>query len=102
MITLSKMELKKEIPAFVETIVKGRGELLRQKIGNTSDLTTIKHEQLKKAYDYALSINTSQAGWISFLTKWESVVRYLMIANKTKPSVEQKLFYIILEINKTR
>jgi hypothetical protein len=96
------MDLKKEIPAFVGTIVKGRGELLRQKIGNTSDLTTIKHEQLKKDYDYAMSINTSENGWVNFLRKNEATVRYLMICNKSKPSVEQRLFYIILEINKTR
>jgi len=96
------MDLKKEIPAFVGTIVKGRGELLRQKIGNTSDLTTIKHEQLKKDYDYAMSINTSENGWINFLRKNEATVRYLMICNNSKPSVEQRLFYIILEINKTR
>jgi len=96
------MELKKEIPAFVGTIVKGRGELLRQKIGNTSDLTTIKHEQLKKDYDYAMSINTSENGWINFLRKNEAAIRYLMICNKAKPNVEQRLFYIILEINKIR
>jgi hypothetical protein len=96
------MDLKKEIPAFVGTIVKGRGELLRQKIGNTSDLTTIKHEQLKKDYDYAMSINTSENGWINFLRKNEATIRYLMVCNKSKPSVEQRLFYIILEINKTR
>jgi hypothetical protein len=96
------MDLKKEIPAFVGTIVKGRGELLRQKIGNTSDLTTIKHEQLKKDYDYAMSINTSENGWVNFLRKNEATVRYLMICNKSKPLVEQRLFYIILEINKTR
>ena len=96
------MELKKEIPAFIGTIVKGRGELLRQRLGNTSDLTTIKHEQLKKDYDYAMSINTSENGWINFLRKNEATVRYLMICNKSKPLVEQRLFYIILEINKTR
>jgi hypothetical protein len=96
------MDLKKEIPAFVGTIVKGRGELLRQKIGNTSDLTTIKHEQLKKDYDYAMSINTSENGWINFLRKNEAAIRYLMICNRAKKSVEQRLFYIILEINKTR
>jgi hypothetical protein len=96
------MDLKTEIPAFIGTIVKGRGELLRQKIGNTSDLTTIKHEQLKKDYDYAMSINTSENGWINFLRKNEATIRYLMICNKAKKSVEQRLFYIILEINKTR
>jgi hypothetical protein len=96
------MDLKKEIPAFVGTIVKGRGELLRQRLGNTSNLTTIKHEQLKKDYDYAMSINTSENGWINFLRKNEATVRYLMICNKAKKSVEQRLFYIILEINKTR
>jgi len=94
------MDLKKEIPAFIGTIVKGRGELLRQKIGNTSDLTTIKHEQLKKAYDYAISINTSQAGWVVFLTKWESVVRYLMIANRSLAAMESRLMLIIIEIQK--
>ena len=96
------MDLKTEIPAFIGTIVKGRGELLRQKIGNTSDLTTIKHEQLKKDYDYSMSINTSENGWINFLRKNEATIRYLMICNKAKKSVEQRLFYIILEINKTR
>jgi hypothetical protein len=96
------MDLKKEIPAFVGTIVKGRGELLRQKIGNVSDPINIKHEQLKKDYDYAMSINTSENGWINFLRKNEAVIRYLMICNKSKPSVEQRLFYIILEINKKR
>jgi hypothetical protein len=96
------MDLKKEIPAFIGTIVKGRGELLRQKIGNTSNLTTIKHEQLKKAYDYALSINTSQAGWVAFLTKWEATIRYLMICNKAKKSTEDRLFKIVVEILKIK
>jgi hypothetical protein len=96
------MDLKKEIPAFIGTIVKGRGELLRQKIGNTSDLTTIKHEQLKKAYDYALSINTSQAGWVKFITKWEKVVREIMICNRAKKSTEDRLFKIVVEIKKIK
>jgi len=96
------MDLKTEIPAFVGTIVKGRGELLRQKIGNTSDLTTIKHEQLKKAYDYALSINTTEAGWIEFLRKNEAVIRYLIIANKAKKSTEDRIFNIVVEIKKIK
>ena len=96
------MDLKKEIPAFIGTIVKGRGELLRQKIGNTSDLTTIKHEQLKKDYDYAMSINTSENGWINFLRKNEATIRYLMICNKAKKSTEDRLFKIVVEILKIK
>jgi hypothetical protein len=96
------MDLKKEIPAFIGTIVKGRGELLRQKIGNTSDLTTIKHEKLKKAYDYALSINTSQAGWVAFITKHEKIIREIMICNKAKKSTEDRLFKIVVEILKIK
>jgi hypothetical protein len=96
------MDLKKEIPAFVGTIVKGRGELLRTGKGNCSDPTTIKHEQLKKAYDYALSINTSQAGWVAFITKWEKVIREIMICNRAKKSTEDRLFKIVVEIKKIK
>jgi len=96
------MDLKKEIPAFIGTIVKGRGELLRTGKGNCSDPINIKHEQLKKAYDYALSINTSEKGWISFITKWEKVVREIMICNKAKKSTEDRLFKIIVEILKKK
>jgi hypothetical protein len=96
------MDLKKEIPAFIGTIVKGRGELLRQKVGNTSNLTTIKHEQLKKAYDYAISIDTSEKGWIAFITKWEKVVREIMICNRAKKSTEDRLFKIVVQILKIK
>jgi hypothetical protein len=80
--------------------VNSRGKLLAANIGNTSTPVIIKHEALTKAFNYAKSIKTSEAGWVKFMTKWEKTVRYLMIANKSKPAVEQKLFYIILEINK--
>jgi hypothetical protein len=96
------MELKKEIPAFIGTIVKGRGELLRTGKGNCSDPINIKHESLKRAYDYALSINTSQAGWVAFLTKWEATIRYLIIVNKAKKSTEDRLFKIVVEILKIK
>jgi hypothetical protein len=96
------MDLKTEIPAFVGTIVKGRGELLRQKIGNVSDPINIKHESLKKAYDYAVSINTSEKGWVAFITKWEKIVREIMICNKAKKSTEDRLFKIVVEILKIK
>jgi hypothetical protein len=96
------MELKKEIPAFVGTIVKGRGELLRTGKGNCSDPINIKHEQLKKDYDYAMSINTSENGWINFIKKHEAVIRYLMICNKAKKSTEDRLFKIVVEIKKVK
>jgi hypothetical protein len=96
------MDLKKEIPAFVGTIVKGRGELLRTGKGNCSDPINIKHEQLKKAYDYAISINTTEAGWVAFIKKWEGTCRYLMICNKAKKSTEDRLFKIVVEILKIK
>jgi hypothetical protein len=94
------MELKQEIPDFVQKLVNSRGRLLAANIGNTSTPVIIKHEALTKAFNYAKSIKTTEAGWIAYLKKWEADIRYLMIVNKSKPAVEQKLFYIILEINK--
>lgn len=96
------MDLSKEIQAFVQSIVNSRSELLRQHLGNQSDTIKIQHEKLKKAFDYAKSIKTTQAGWVAFLRKWEATCRYLMICNKSKTNKEQKLFFIVLEISKLK
>jgi hypothetical protein len=96
------MDLSKDIKSFIQGLVNSRKKLLAANIGNTSSPVIKKHEKLTRAFDYAKSIKTNEVGWIAFLTKHEATIRYLIIANKSKPSVEQRLFYIILEINKTR
>jgi small-conductance mechanosensitive channel len=96
------MNLSKEIHDFVQSVVNSRTELLRQHLGNQSDAIKIQHERLKKAFDYAKSIKTTQAGWVAFMRKWEATCRFLIICNKSKTNKEQKLFFIVLEISKLK
>ena len=93
------MELSKEIPDFVQKLLNSRGELLRQHLGNNSDQIIIQHEKLKKAFDYAKSIKTTQTGWIAFMTKWGKTVRYLLICNKSRQAMENRLMLIVIKIN---
>jgi hypothetical protein len=96
------MDLSKEIQSFIQKLVNSRKKLLAANIGNTSSPVIKKHEALTKAFDYAKSIKTNQQGWIAFLTKWESVIRFLLIANRSLAAMEMKLMLIILEISKKR
>jgi hypothetical protein len=96
------MDFSKEKQSFIPGLVNSRKKLLSANIGNTSSPVLIKHEALTKAFDYAKSIKTNQVGWIAFLRKWESVIRFLLIANRSLAAMEMKLMLIILEINKTR
>jgi hypothetical protein len=96
------MELEKEILNFIQKLVNSRKKLLAANIGNTSAPVIKKHEALTRAFDYAKSIKTTQAGWIAFLRKWESVIRFLLIANRSLAAMESRLMLIIIEINKTR
>jgi hypothetical protein len=94
------MELSKEIPDFIQGLVNSRKKLLAANIGNTSSPVIKKHEALTRAFDYAKSIKTNQAGWIAFLRKWESVIRFLLIANRSLAAMESRLMLIIIEIQK--
>lgn len=94
------MDLSKEIQSFIQGLINARGELLRQHLGNTSDQIVIQHEKLKKAFDYAKSIKTTQAGWVAFLQKWEATCRYILIANRGLAKMENRLMLIIIEIKK--
>ena len=96
------MDLSKEIQSFIQGLVNSRKKLLAANIGNISSPVIKKHEALTRAFDYAKSIKTTQAGWIAFLTKHEATVRYLIIANKSKKNIEERLFKIILEIKMIR
>ncbi len=94
------MDLSKEIQSFVQNLLNSRGELLRQHLGNTSAQIVIQHEKLKKAFDYAKSIKTTQAGWIKFMEKNEAICRYLLICNKSRQKMENRLMLIVIEIQK--
>ena len=94
------MELKKEIPAFVQTLVNSRGRLLKQAKGNCSDPVMIKHEKIVKALEYAKSISTTEAGWCKFLQKFEADIRYIFICNRSLAAMEMKLMLIIIEVQK--
>jgi hypothetical protein len=94
----AELPLSKQIQSFVTRLLNSRGKLLTAGIGNTKDAMYIKHEKLKKAFDYACSIKTTEAGWIAFITKWEATCRYLIICNKSRAKFEVELFKIINRI----
>ncbi len=80
------------IVTFLKALINSRGELLRQQRGNTSDPVIIKHEKLKKAFEYALSIGTTDKGWAVFLSKHEADLRHIMLGyhSKQRKSLEDK------------
>jgi hypothetical protein len=94
------MELSKEIPNFVQSLVNSRGKLLKQAKGNCSDPVMIKHEKIAKALDYAKSISTTDVGWCKFLQKFEADIRYILIANRSLAAMENRLMLLIIEIQK--
>ena len=77
---------------FCKALIYSRGELLRRNVGNTSSPVLIKHEKLRKAFEYASSINTTDKGWANFLATHESSLRYIMLGyhSKQRQSLEDK------------
>jgi len=98
---MTQTTLSNQIQKFLSSLLNSRGRLLKAGIGNTSDPLNIKHEQLKKAYDYAVSIGTNEIGWCRFIQKWEQTIRYLIIHNKSRSNKEFELTQIILSITKS-
>lgn len=93
------------IHTFVKALVNSRGFLLSKGIGNTSNPVRIKHERLKRDFDYACSISTTERGWIAFLTKNEGLCREIMLGEKSKQrkSLEDKFnkaFYAAIQYKK--
>ena len=93
------------IHTFVKALVNSRGFLLSKGIGNTSNPVRIKHERLKRDFDYTCSIATTENGWIAFLAKNEGLCREIMLGEKSKQrqSLEDKFnraFFYCLTINK--
>ena len=88
------------IVEFCTKLINARGELLRLNKGNTTAPVMIKHEKVRKAFDYAKSINTNDVGWCKFLQRWEKDIRHILIANRSLASMEMKLMLIIIEIQK--
>lgn len=80
------------VVTFLKALINSRGELLRQQKGNTSDPVIIKHEKLRKAFEYALSIPTTDKGWAVFLSKNEADLRHIMLGyhSKQRKSLEEK------------
>lgn len=72
------------IVEFCTKLINSRGELLRLNKGNTSAPVMIKHEKVRKAFDYAKSINTNDVGWCRFLEKHEADLRAIMILGNSK------------------
>lgn len=98
---MTQTTLSNQIQKFLSSLLNSRGRLLKAGIGNTSDPVLIKHEALKKAYDYAVSIGTNEIGWRRFVQKHEAVIRYLIIHNKSRSNKEFQLTQIILSITKS-
>lgn len=72
------------IVEFCTKLINARGELLRLSKGNTSAPVMIKHEKVRKAFEYAKSINTNDVGWCKFLSKHEADFRAIMILGNSK------------------
>jgi hypothetical protein len=72
------------IAEFCTKLINARGELLRLSKGNTSAPVMIKHERVRKAFEYAVSINTNDVGWCRFLEKHEADLRAIMILGNSK------------------
>lgn len=92
------------IVEFCTKLINARGELLRLSKGNTSAPVMIKHERVRKAFEYAVSINTNDKGWCAFLSKHEADLRAIMILGNSKirkPLEEKfnKAFYYHLKNN---
>jgi hypothetical protein len=93
------------IVEFCTKLINARGELLRLNKGNTSAPVMIKHEKVRKAFDYAKSINTNDVGWCRFLEKHEADLRAIMILGNSKirkPLEEKfnKAFYAAIQYKK--
>lgn len=93
------------IVTFLKALINSRGELLRQQKGNTSDPTIIKHEKLKKAFEYASSIKTTDKGWCLFLATHEADIKHIFLGyhSKQRKSLEEKFnaaYFFCLAINK--
>lgn len=102
---MAKQNMKHDNPihTFVKALVNSRGFLLSKGIGNTSNPVRIKHERLKKDFDYACSIATTPKGWIAFLAKHEATCKEIMLGEKSKQrqSLEEKFnkaFYYAIKI----
>ena len=80
------------IVTFCKALINSRGELLRRNVGNTTSPVLIKHEKVKKAFEYASSIKTTDKGWANFLATHESSLRYIMLGyhSKQRKSLEEK------------
>jgi len=80
------------IVTFLKALINSRGELLRQQKGNCSDPVIIKHDKLKKAFEYALSINTTDKGWAVFLATHEASIKHIFLGyhSKQRKSLEDK------------
>ena len=92
------------IVTFCKALINSRGELLRQNVGNTSTAVLIKHEKVKKAFEYASSINTTDKGWANFLAIHEADLKHIMLGyhSKQRQSLEEKFnkaYFFCLNIN---
>jgi hypothetical protein len=72
------------IVEFCTKLINARAELLRLNKGNTTAPVMIKHERVRKAFNYAKSINTNDVGWCRFLEKHEADLRAIMILGNSK------------------
>ena len=72
------------IVEFCTKLINARGELLRLNKGNTTAPVMIRHERVRKAFEYAKSINTTEKGWCKFLEKHEADLRAIMILGNSK------------------
>lgn len=89
---------------FCKALINSRGELLRRNVGNTTSPVLIKHEKVKKAFEYASSINTTDKGWANFLATHEADLKYIMLGyhSKQRQSLEDKFnaaYFFCLNIN---
>ena len=80
------------IVEFCKALINSRGELLRRNVGNTTIPVLIKHEKVKKAFEYASSIKTTDKGWANFLATHEADLKYIMLGyhSKQRQSLEDK------------
>jgi hypothetical protein len=93
------------VVTFCKVLINSRGELLRRNVGNTTSPVLIKHEKVKKAFDYASSINTTDKGWANFLAIHEADLKHIMLGygSKQRKSLEDKFnraFYAAIQYKK--
>lgn len=93
------MELKQEIPDFVQKLVNSRGKLLAANIGNTSFSCLAKHERISKDFEYCKALYKTNEAWAKFMGRHEKDIREVLIANRSLSAMENRLMLIVIKIN---